>query len=284
MKTRSALSTFSTLFALMVGFAVTLTACTTPPTPPAVPSSPLVVLAAGSLRAALTQVGQDFEAAPGGSKVNFQFGASGLLRDRLQAGESADVFASANMEHPRALADAGRAMPVRAFARNALCGLASPSFDLHGKTLAQRLLDADVKLGTSTPRADPSGDYAFEMFDRIETTGAAAAGSAARLKGKALQLTGGSNSPPPPPDRNVYGVLVSSGQADVFVTYCTNAALARSQFPNLQVLAVPDSINVFASYGLTVIKPSNPTAERFVAHLLSPAGQARLVALGFLSP
>jgi molybdate transport system substrate-binding protein len=70
----------------------------------------------------------------------------------------------------------------------------------------------------------------------------------------------------------------------LFVPYCTNAAMARSQLPTLQVLAVPDSINVFASDGLTVIKPSNPAAERFVAHLLSPAGQARLVALGFLSP
>jgi ABC-type molybdate transport system substrate-binding protein len=32
------------------------------------------------------------------------FGASGLLKDRIQAGERADVFASANMEHPQALA------------------------------------------------------------------------------------------------------------------------------------------------------------------------------------
>ena len=35
----------------------------------------------------------------------------------------------------------------------------------------------------------------------------------AALAAKALQLTGGPTSPPPPADRNVYGVLVASGQA-----------------------------------------------------------------------
>jgi molybdate transport system substrate-binding protein len=146
-------------------------------------SAPLTVYAAGSLRAAMTRIGADFEAAPGGQKVNFVFGASGLLRDRLLGGERADVFASANMEHPQALATAGRAQSVRPFTRNALCALAAPGFKLKGRPLAQRLLDADVKVGTSTPKADPSGDYAFEMFDKIEKTGAAPAGSADKLKG-----------------------------------------------------------------------------------------------------
>jgi len=186
----------------------------------------VTVYAAGSLRAALTQIGQDFEATPEGGKVEFVFGASGLLRDRLQGGERADVFASANMEHPRALTEAGKAERVQAFARNALCLLAAPGFELKGKTLPQRLLDDDVKLATSTPQADPAGDYAFEMFERVERSGAAPAGSAQRLKAKALQLTGGPNSPPPPRDRNVYGMLIATGQADAFVTYCTNATVA----------------------------------------------------------
>jgi molybdate transport system substrate-binding protein len=249
-------------------------------------SDALTVYAAGSLRGALTQIGKDFEAASGGGaiKVNFVFGASGLLRDRLQSGERADVFASANMEHPQALADAGKAGAVQAFARNALCALAAPGFELRGKTLAQRLLDADVKVGISTPKADPSGDYAFEMFERIEKTGAAPAGAAERLKGKALQLTGGANSPPPPADRNVYGALMSSGQADVFITYCTNAAVARKEVPSLQVLAVPDAINVNGSYGLALMQPSSPTARRFVEFTMSAAGQRRLAEVGFLAP
>jgi molybdate transport system substrate-binding protein len=57
--------------------------------------------AAGSLRAALTEVTRDFTAASGIPVVPV-FGASGWLRDRLERGEPGDVFASANMEHPEA--------------------------------------------------------------------------------------------------------------------------------------------------------------------------------------
>ena len=247
-------------------------------------AEPLTVYAAGSLRAALTRIGTDYEATPGGQKVAFVFGASGLLRDRLLGGERGAVFASANMEHPQALVAAGKAEPVQAFARNALCALATPGFALQGRTLAQRLLDADVKVGTSTPKADPSGDYAFQMFERIESTGAAPAGSAARLKDKSLQLTGGPNSPSPPAGRNVYGVLVAEGQADLFITYCTNAQLARQEVPALQVLPIAEAINVSAHYGLAVLQPASPQARRFVEFVLSAAGQQRLAAFGFSSP
>lgn len=246
--------------------------------------APVTVFAAGSLRAALTRIAADYEAAPGGRKVQLVFGASGLLRDRLAGGERADVFASANMEHPQSLAAAGRAEVVKPFARNALCALATPAFSLQGRTLAQRMLDADVKLGTSTPKADPSGDYAFEMFERIEQTGAAPAGSAAKLKDKALQLTGGPTSPPPPTDRNVYGVLVAEGQADVFVTYCTNAATARQEVPALQVLPIPPQINVAARYGVALLSGAGAPARGFVDHLLGPAGQQRLAGFGFSAP
>jgi molybdate transport system substrate-binding protein len=247
-------------------------------------SDVLTVHAAGSLRAALTKIAEDYAAAPGGQKVNLVFGASGLLRDRLLGGERSDVFASANMEHPQTLAAAGKAEAVQAFARNALCALAAPAFALNGRTLAQRLLDADVKIGTSTPKADPSGDYAFEMFERIESSGAAPAGSAARLKDKALQLTGGPNSPPPPPDRNVYSVLMAEGKADVFITYCTNARLAQQEVAAMQVLPIPEAINVSARYGMTVLHPASPQARKFAAFVLGAAGQQRLAAVGFSAP
>lgn len=247
-------------------------------------SGELTVFAAGSLRAALTQIAQDFETGPGGTKVRLVFGASGLLRDRLQGGEPADVFASANMEHPQTLAAAGRAEPVQRFTRNALCALAAPSFSLQGRTLVERLLDPAVKVGTSTPKADPSGDYAFTMFERIEASGAAGAGATAQLKAKALQLTGGPASPPPPADRNVYGAIVAAGQADVFITYCTNAEIARREQVGLQVLSIPASINVAADYGLAVLRPAAPEAQRFAQFMLSPPAQARLQALGFAAP
>lgn len=240
------------------------------------------VFAAGSLRAAMGELADAF-ARQGGARPRLSFGASGLLKDRIVAGERADVFASANMAHPQALVDTGRAHAVRVFARNRLCALASPSFSLRGQPLALRLLNADVRLGTSTPQADPSGDYAFEMFERIEARYAAPAGAAAALKAKALQLTGGSQSPPPA-DRSVYGMLVAGGQADVFITYCTNATQAQREQPALQVLPIPDAYNVGSDYGLAVLHGAAPSASDFADFVLSAPGQAILATHGFTHP
>ena len=70
--------------------------------------APLSVYAAGSLRAAMTDLARAFEQ-QGGAPVRLTFGASGLLKDRIEAGEPAQVFASANMTHPEALRTAGKA-------------------------------------------------------------------------------------------------------------------------------------------------------------------------------
>lgn len=61
--------------------------------------------AAGSLRVAMTEVAQAFSTT-GEPVVNVTFGASGLLRERIEKGEPADVFASADMGNPQALARA----------------------------------------------------------------------------------------------------------------------------------------------------------------------------------
>ncbi len=121
-------------------------------------------------------------------KVQAKFGASGLLKDEIAGGARAEVFASANMEHPRALAAAKKSGPVVLFARNKLCALVRPGLAVTSDTLLERMLDPQVKLGTSTPKADPSGDYAFEAFRKAETVRTDAR---AVLEKKALQLTGG---------------------------------------------------------------------------------------------
>ena len=242
--------------------------------------SPVPVFAAGSLRGPLTEAAQAFEASAGGVPLALTFGASGLLLDRIKTGADAQVFASANMAHPQALSAAGSFGPTQVFTRNALCALVRPGLAVDSTNLVATLLRPDVKLGTSTPKADPSGDYAFEMFQRVDNAGAPA-GSGAALAAKALQLTGGPTSPPPPADRNVYGVLVASGQADVFITYCTNAVVARREQPQLQVVDIAPAINVAADYGLAVRKDASPAAQAFAAYLLSPAGQAILRKAGF---
>ncbi len=236
--------------------------------------------AAGSLRAALTEVAKDFEAA-GLGKVQAKFGASGLLKDEIASDAKAEVFASANMEHPQALAAGKRSGPVVLFARNRLCALARPGLELTPAALLDRMLDPQLKLGTSTPKADPSGDYAWEVFRKAETL---KAGSFVALENKALQLTGGPSSPPTPQGRSIYGELVAQGTADIFLTYCTSALAAQRENSAQQIVQLPDALAVGADYGLTVMNDASASAYQFALFILSTEGQRTLAKHGFAAP
>jgi ABC-type molybdate transport system substrate-binding protein len=76
---------------------------------------------------------------------------------------------------------------------------------------------------------------------------------------------------------------MTEGKADVFVTYCTNAILARSQAPELKVIQLPEPLAVGAEYGLTVMNGAREVATQFARFVVSPAGQAILVRHGFSS-
>lgn len=247
---------------------------------PARAAEPVLLHAAGSLRAALTDVATAYESATG-QKVQMKFGPSGLLKDEILAGAPAAVFASANMEHPQALAAAGKSGPVVLFARNRLCALVRPGLRVTADTLLEQMLDPGIKLGTSTPKADPSGDYAWEVFRKAD---ALKPGAAATLERKALQLTGGPASASPPPGRGVYGWHVAEGRADIFLAYCTAAREAQKQNPEQQVIPLPDALAVGADYGLTVLDAASPQAYRFAMYILSADGQRILTAHGFSSP
>ena len=240
-------------------------------------STPIRLFAAGSLKDALSEVAAAFEAA-GGNKVEGRFGPSCLLKKEIVAGASADVFASANMAHPQALHDAGKAAPVMRFARNTLCALVRPGLAVTTDTLLNCMLDPKIKLATSTPKADPSGDYAFEV---LRKTDAIRPGARAALEDKALQLTGGATSIPPPDGRSPYGWHVAEGRADIFLTYRTNALAALAQYPNQQMIALPAALAVGADYGLTVMTAAPEAAQRFAAFIVSDQGQRILARHGF---
>ena len=122
-------------------------------------SAPLRIYAAGSLTSAFNAL-LDALGTPPGVAAQPTYGPSGILRERLERGEPADLFASADMGQPQRLADAGRGTPVVLFARNRMCALGRGALGLTQANLLDRLLDPAVKLATSTPGADPGGDYA----------------------------------------------------------------------------------------------------------------------------
>ena len=241
--------------------------------------APVRLYAAGSLRVALSEAAAAFEKQDG-TPVKSEFGASGLLRERIEQGAPAEVFASADLGHPRALNSARRSGLVVVFTRNRLCALASPKLKVTTDTLLGVMSDPDVRLGTSTPRNDPSGDYTWEMFRKAEQI---QSGSYEILSSKALKLVGGAGAPPPPKGRSVYTVLMMEGKADLFITYCTNAILARSEAPELKVVQLPEPLAVGAEYGLTVMNGASEAATRFARFILSPAGQSILIKHGFAS-
>ena len=102
-----------------------LSACSSNTKAPSVAdAAPVQVYAAGSLREAFTEIARQHEARTG-QPVALTFGASGLLRERIEKGEPAQVFASADTDHPQRLAARGGWQPATVFTRNALCALTS---------------------------------------------------------------------------------------------------------------------------------------------------------------
>ena len=235
------------------------------------------LFAAGSLKDALTDMAKAFEAS-GGNKVESRFGPSGLLKDDIASGATADVFASANMTHPHALHDAGTSGPVTCFARNTLGALVRPGLAVTPATLLDTLLDPAIKVGTSTPLADPSGDYAFEAFHKA---GVIHPGAGPILMRKARQLTGSGRSAAPPAGRSPYGWHVAEGHADIFLTYRTNALAAQVQYPGQQLIDLPDELSVGADYGLTVMTDARQAAHHFAAFIVSDQGWEILARYGF---
>src|SRR5262249_29664883 len=220
---------------------------------------------AGSLRSALTETAAAFEKATT-IKVQAKFGASGTLKDEIVRGAPVEEFTSPNMEHPEALAAAKRSGPAVLFARNRLCALARPGLAVSTTNLMDRMLDANVKLGTSTPLADPSGDYAWEVFRKAE---ALRPGAFSKFEQKALQLTGGPGTKAAPTGRSLYGTLVADGSAGIFLTYCTNSRAAQRDHRGLQVVGLPEALRVSADYGLTVVSTASADAYRFALFILS---------------
>jgi len=238
------------------------------------------LFAAGSLKDTLAEMADAYEAA-GGESVVAKFGPSGLLKDEIAGGATADVFASADMAHPRALHDAGIGGPVICFARNQLCALVRPGLPVVSESLLDTMLDPEVKLGTSTPKADPSGDYAFEVFRKAD---AVKPNARAALEKKARQLTGSEDSAAPPAGSSVYGWHVAEARADIFLTYLTNALAAQREFPGQQSVMLPDALAVTAGYGLTVIEGAPEGAHAFAQFVLSARGQSLLARHGFAAP
>ncbi|MBH8576586.1 substrate-binding domain-containing protein [Nostocaceae cyanobacterium CENA369] len=260
-------------------FAFSLIACAVSVTIPT-QAFAVTLYAAGSLRGALSEVAnsftQEFDI-----PVTTEFASSGSLKNRLLAGEKADVFASADLGNALALYQNNISGEVKKFATNPIYAIATPEVSLTKENLLDKFLNPDIKLGIAQPVSDPLGDYGIEVFRKAEQI---RPGSFTQLNAKAVILSGTL-----PPDRNSPGgsivyYLQDINKADIYLVYYTSALSAQQISPSLEIVELPDSLKVKADYGLTVLKDASPEGSKLANYILSQTGQKILAKYGFSSP
>ena len=166
--------------------------------------------------------------------------------------------------------NAGRALAVIPFTTNKLCFTVRSDRLQAGDDWYQLLTRDTLRIATSTPTADPSGDYAQTLFTRMGN-----AGEAVRQRAKAL--VGGRDSGPIPAGRLAAEWIILEDQADLFIGYASYRA-ALSQIAGLTVVEIPAAFNPVARYACAIITPE---ARRLADFLASEQAKAVLREAGF---
>ncbi len=227
------------------------------------------IFAAGSLRGVVSALAEK-AAADYGIEVRPTFGGSGSLRERIEKGAPADLFMSADVASPSKLSLEHRAVvPAIPFARNRMCIVSRRAAGVTAANLVDRMLSRQVRLKTSTPVVDPSGDYAWAIFDRIDTL---RPGSGDILKAKA-RASMSVTATPTKPGESAAAALFAAKKIDMSITYCSGADALEKQVPGLTSLVVPPRLDPHPLYGLAVLS-DKPQAQRLALFLLSEEGQA----------
>lgn len=238
------------------------------------------VMAAASLRSALGDLAALFAEA-GRGEAELEFGPSGLLRERIEQGEKTDLYLSANLWYPASLAPRYVSDPPRLFARTKLVVLTREGLRPSPARLVSMMMDPDLKLGVSTPGNDPSGDYALELFEKVNRS---MLGAGAALRAKAKRLTGGREGPPDFEGGSLHGWLLETGAADLFIVYRPVAMAAIAERPGLGMIEPPRELSVSVSFGMALMRLASAEARDFASELVAGAGQDLLRRWGFETP
>jgi molybdate transport system substrate-binding protein len=214
--------------------------------------APLTVYAAASL----TDVFPKIDAA-----ARYSFGGSNTLAAQIRQGAPADVFAAANTTLPQQLNAAGLCAKPVVFTRNALV-LIVPSSNPAAIHTVYDLKKPGVKLVVAAP-AVPVGGYTLQILKNMALTSV--------LQNVVSQ------------ENDVREVLskVALGEADAGFVYSTDA---RTVPGKLTAIKVPAWAQPKVEYGMCVVSssPNKAAAQAFVAKVIGRAGQAKLIAAGFL--
>ena len=221
-------------------------------------SAGIKVFAAASLTAAFNELGPQFTAANGGTKVTFNFAGSQALATQLQQGAPADVFASAdttNMDKVKDLVG-----DPQVFASN-LLQIVVEQGNPKGVKGLDDLANPDLKVVLAAPDV-PAGRYAAEILGKAGVT----------VK-------------PVSQEDNVKAVVtkVSLGEADAGIVYVTDVTAGGDKVEGVDV---PTDQNVTATYPIATVTASKAQdkAQAFMDLVRSADGQQVLNKYGFLPP
>jgi molybdate transport system substrate-binding protein len=216
------------------------------------------VFAAASLTAAFTDIGEQFTAANGGSKVTFNFAGSQALATQIQQGAPADVFASADIPNMDKVKDL--VGTPQNFASNRLQIVVEKGNPRNVQGLDD-LANPDLKVVLAAAEV-PAGKYAAEVLGKAGVT----------VK-------------PVSQEDNVKAVVtkVSLGEADAGVVYVTDVTAGGDKVEGVEI---PEDQNVLATYPIATVKASKAAdqAQAFMDLVLSAEGQQVLKQYGFLPP
>ena len=206
--------------------------------------------------ASLTDVFPKIDSTP-----RYSFGGSNTLAAQIQLGAPADVFASANTTLPQQLFQKGLCSQPVVFTRNTLVLIVPKSNPARVHSVYD-LTKSSLKLDVAAA-AVPVGAYTRQILKNMALTSV--------LNNVVSNET------------DVREVLakVALGEADAGFVYSTDAKTVPGQ---VTVLTMPAWAQPKAQYGICVVKSSANTAagQAFVNAVLSKAGQAKLLAAGFL--
>ena len=216
----------------------------------------LTVYAAASLQPPFDKIAIAVEASYN-IKPTFNYAGSQTLTAQLTQGAQADVFASADTAHMKALQDAGLVVGTpKVFAHNRL-EIAVEQGNPKGIHSLSDLSRTGVVVVLADPSV-PAGKYAQQAL--------AKAGVAVHPASLEAQVT---------------AVLskVALGEADAGIVYASDVTTATK----VDGVAIPDSQNVVADYPIATLKnaQNRGTANSFVDFVASDQGQAILKQAGF---
>ena len=226
----------------------------------------LTVSAAASLTNAFNEIGPAFEAANPGTKVQFNFAASGALLQQIVKGAPVDVFASADQETMNQAEQQQLVKPAtRAnFVSNSLVVIVPQDAASVPKTLADLNVPAVKRVAIGVPASVPVGRYAKAVLERANLWPAIEAKMiGAQSVRQALDY-------------------VARGEVEAGFVYATDAALMADRVK--VAFVVPTATPVLYPIAVMASSTNAVAAQAFVAYVLSASAQAVLTRHGFSRP